>query len=154
MSMQDSYKEKSPARMNTKKRNPTITNPMYITPIIAPAYMMSVSRQTTIIRRHRTTISNSAELTSIIHSVRRSRLPVSRKPKTDRQHRILSTTILQNSYLHGHECSLYAEDNFNIGNKLSFNAGVHLSLFYTQGKGISPPNPACQPVTVSPMIGR
>ena len=40
-----------------------------------------------------------------------------------------------NSYLHGHECSLYAEDNFNIGNKLSFNAGVHLSLFYTQGKG-------------------
>lgn len=40
-----------------------------------------------------------------------------------------------NSNLHGYECSLYAEDNFNIGNKLSFNAGVHLSLFYTQGKG-------------------
>lgn len=40
-----------------------------------------------------------------------------------------------NSNLHGHECSLYAEDNFNVGNRLSFNAGVHLSLFYTQGKG-------------------
>ena len=52
-----------------------------------------------------------------------------------------------NSYLHGHECSLYAEDNFNIGNKLSFNAGVHLSLFYTQGKGYL----SAQPLPVSPL---
>lgn len=40
-----------------------------------------------------------------------------------------------NSYLHGHEAALYAEDNMNVGERLSLNAGVHLSLFYTQGKG-------------------
>ena len=40
-----------------------------------------------------------------------------------------------NSYLHGHECTLYVEDNFNVGSRLSINAGFHLSLFYTQGKG-------------------
>ena len=40
-----------------------------------------------------------------------------------------------NSNLHGHECALYAEDDFNIGTRLSINAGIHLSLFYTQGKG-------------------
>ena len=41
---------------------------------------------------------------------------------------------ISNSYLHGHEVSAYAEDNFNIGNRLNINAGVHLSLFHTQGK--------------------
>ena len=40
-----------------------------------------------------------------------------------------------NSYLHGHEFSLYAEDNIDIGDRLSLNAGLHLSLFSTQGKG-------------------
>lgn len=39
-----------------------------------------------------------------------------------------------NSYLHGHEASVYAEDNFDIGNRLSVNAGVRASLFHTQGK--------------------
>ena len=46
-----------------------------------------------------------------------------------------------NSNLHGHECFLYAEDNFNIGNRLSINAGLHLSLFYTQGKAYFSPQP-------------
>ena len=40
-----------------------------------------------------------------------------------------------NSFLHGHECALYAEDNIDIADRLSLNAGVHFSLFYTQGKG-------------------
>ena len=40
-----------------------------------------------------------------------------------------------NSYLHGHEFSFYAEDNADIGDRLSLNAGIHLSLFSTQGKG-------------------
>lgn len=40
-----------------------------------------------------------------------------------------------NSFLHGHEFSVYAEDNAEIGNRLSLNAGIHLSLFATQGKG-------------------
>ena len=40
-----------------------------------------------------------------------------------------------NSFLHGHECALYAEDNIDIADRLSLNAGVHLSLFYTEGKG-------------------
>nr|WP_304967824.1 TonB-dependent receptor [uncultured Parabacteroides sp.] len=46
-----------------------------------------------------------------------------------------------NSYLHGHEFSLYAEDNIDIGDRLSLNAGLHLSLFSTQGKGY----PSAQP---------
>lgn len=46
-----------------------------------------------------------------------------------------------NSFLHGHECSVYAEDNFNIGSRLSINAGIHLSLFYTEGKGYFSPQP-------------
>ena len=46
-----------------------------------------------------------------------------------------------NSSLYGHECSLYAEDDFNIGSRLSINAGLHLSLFYTQGKGYLSPQP-------------
>lgn len=41
---------------------------------------------------------------------------------------------ISNSYLHGHEASVYAEDNFDIGNRTSLNAGVHISLFNTQGK--------------------
>lgn len=40
-----------------------------------------------------------------------------------------------NSYLHGHEYALYAEDNMRVGDRLSLNAGIHLSLFYTRGKG-------------------
>lgn len=40
-----------------------------------------------------------------------------------------------NGNLYGHECSMYAEDNFAIGERLSINAGLSLSLFYTQGKG-------------------
>lgn len=43
--------------------------------------------------------------------------------------------------------ALYAEDDFNIGTRLSINAGIHLSLFYTQGKGYSQHNPACPPAT-------
>lgn len=41
---------------------------------------------------------------------------------------------LSNSHLKGHEVSLYAEDNFDIGSRLSINAGIHFSLFHTQGK--------------------
>lgn len=39
------------------------------------------------------------------------------------------------NHLLGHELSVYLEDNFNIGKRFSMNAGVHLSLFYTQGRG-------------------
>ena len=41
---------------------------------------------------------------------------------------------ISNSYLHGHEASVYVEDNFDIGNRISLNAGIHASLFNTQGK--------------------
>ena len=34
----------------------------------------------------------------------------------------------------GHEASVYIEDDFVIGQRLSFNPGVHISLFHTQGK--------------------
>lgn len=36
--------------------------------------------------------------------------------------------------MHGQEISLYAEDNFNVSDDLSLNAGVRTALFHTQGK--------------------
>lgn len=36
--------------------------------------------------------------------------------------------------LYGHEASVYIEDDFVLGQRLSFNPGVHLSMFNTQGK--------------------
>ncbi len=36
--------------------------------------------------------------------------------------------------LAGHEASVYIEDDFVIGQRLSFNPGIHISLFHTQGK--------------------
>ena len=36
--------------------------------------------------------------------------------------------------LNGHEVSLYVEDDFVIGSRLSFNPGVHVGFFNTQGK--------------------
>ena len=39
-----------------------------------------------------------------------------------------------NNWLHGHEISLYAEDDLELSSHLSMNLGVHLSLFHTQGK--------------------
>lgn len=39
-----------------------------------------------------------------------------------------------NSYMQGHEIAAYVEDNFNIGRHFSINAGLHTSLFNTQGK--------------------
>ena len=39
-----------------------------------------------------------------------------------------------NGVLHGQELSVYGEDNFNLSDRLSVNAGLRLSLFLTQGK--------------------
>ncbi len=39
-----------------------------------------------------------------------------------------------NGYLTGHESTFYLEDKFDIGERLSVNAGIHISLFHTQGK--------------------
>lgn len=36
--------------------------------------------------------------------------------------------------IYGHEYSAYIEDNFYIGKRLSINAGMHFSLFHTQGR--------------------
>lgn len=41
----------------------------------------------------------------------------------------------QESRLHGHEVSLYAEDNLDLSRNLAVNAGMRISLFQTQGKG-------------------
>lgn len=41
----------------------------------------------------------------------------------------------------GHEVSLYAEDDFLIGSRLTLNPGVHLSLFYTEGRAYFTPEP-------------
>lgn len=41
----------------------------------------------------------------------------------------------------GFEASVYAEDDFSVGEKLKIDAGVHLSLFATQGKTYLSPQP-------------
>lgn len=41
----------------------------------------------------------------------------------------------------GFEASVYAEDDFSVGGKLKIDAGVHLSLFATQGKSYLSPQP-------------
>lgn len=38
-----------------------------------------------------------------------------------------------NNILHGHELSLYAEDDISIGERLTVNPGLHASFFYTMG---------------------
>ena len=49
---------------------------------------------------------------------------------------IIDTTLNMASggKLIGHEGTLYIEDDFVIGQRLSFNPGVHIGLFHTQGK--------------------
>lgn len=59
------------------------------------------------------------------------------KIKEDNMGELVQDTLysgITNSYLHGHEASIYAEDNFDLGSRTSINAGLHLSLFNTQGK--------------------
>ena len=41
----------------------------------------------------------------------------------------------------GHEASLFAEDDFRIGNHLSVNPGIHLSAFFTGGRTYLTPEP-------------
>jgi hypothetical protein len=41
---------------------------------------------------------------------------------------------IHNSHLQGHELSVYAEDNVDLGRRLSAHIGARLSLFHTQGK--------------------
>lgn len=43
--------------------------------------------------------------------------------------------------LHGCELALYVEDDFDISERLSLNAGIHLSLFATQGRSYWEPQP-------------
>ena len=43
-------------------------------------------------------------------------------------------TASGNSILHGHEISLYAEDDISVGDRLTLNPGLHAALFYTMGK--------------------
>lgn len=61
---------------------------------------------------------------------------------------------LSNSHLKGHEVSLYAEDNFDIGSRLSINAGIHFSLFHTQGKTIFGTTPVIGALSTQPRIFR
>ena len=43
-------------------------------------------------------------------------------------------TASGNNILHGHEISLYAEDDISVGDRLTLNPGLHAALFYTMGK--------------------
>ena len=38
-----------------------------------------------------------------------------------------------NATLHGHEMSVYAEDDISIGERLTLNPGLHAAFFYTLG---------------------
>ena len=42
--------------------------------------------------------------------------------------------VSPNPRIYAHEASLYAEDNFSLNDRISINAGVHLSLFHVQKK--------------------
>ena len=56
---------------------------------------------------------------------------------------LMDTTMNMSSgnKLIGHEVSLYIEDDFVIGQRLSFNPGLHLGYFRTQGKNYFSPQP-------------
>lgn len=56
---------------------------------------------------------------------------------------LMDTTMNMSSggKLIGHEVSLYIEDDFVIGQRLSFNPGLHLGYFRTQGKDYFSPQP-------------
>ena len=56
---------------------------------------------------------------------------------------LMDTTMNMSSggKLIGHEVSLYIEDDFVIGQRLSFNPGLHLGFFRTQGKNYFSPQP-------------
>ena len=71
----------------------------------------------------------------IYHNFRPQSATLSQK-ETQGKETIIDTTMKMASggVLVGHEGSLYIEDDFVIGSRLSFNPGVHLSLFHTQGK--------------------
>ena len=71
----------------------------------------------------------------IYHNFRPQSATLSQK-ETEGKETIIDTTMKMASggTLVGHEGSLYIEDDFVIGKRLSFNPGVHLSLFHTQGK--------------------
>ncbi|MDO5571390.1 MAG: TonB-dependent receptor [Bacteroidales bacterium] len=57
---------------------------------------------------------------------------------TEKENNVASQDTLYsgitNNNIPANEVSAYGEDNFNIGKNLSLNAGVHLSLFNTDGK--------------------
>lgn len=56
----------------------------------------------------------------------------------------LTDTLVNNSgdeRLYGHEVSLYAEDDWLIGSRLTLNPGVHFALFHTYGKTYFSPEP-------------
>ncbi len=52
----------------------------------------------------------------------------------DPQPEDITLQTVSDGNLYGHETIVYAEDNFDIGDKLSINAGMHASLFHTEGK--------------------
>ena len=56
--------------------------------------------------------------------------------ETEGREVIIDTTMnmLSGDKLIGHEVSVYIEDDFVIGQRLSFNPGLHIGLFNTQGK--------------------
>ena len=71
----------------------------------------------------------------IFHNFRPQTATLSQK-ETSGKETIVDTTLNMASggTLIGHEGSLYIEDDFVIGSRLSFNPGLHIGFFTTQGK--------------------
>lgn len=71
----------------------------------------------------------------IHHDFRPQTATLSEK-ETSGKETLVDTTMKMSSggKLIGHEVSLYIEDDFVIGQRLSFNPGVHVGFFNTQGK--------------------
>ena len=71
----------------------------------------------------------------IYHTFRPQMATLKAKETMDKEVTVDTTmNMASGKRLYGHEMSLYVEDDFVIGSSLSFNPGVHLSLFHTQGK--------------------
>jgi len=71
----------------------------------------------------------------VYHNFRPQTATLSQK-ETEGKETIIDTALNMSSgkRLPGHEANIYIEDDFVIGRNLSFNPGVHISMFNTQGK--------------------
>ena len=71
----------------------------------------------------------------IFHTFRPQMATLSARETMDKEVTVDTTmNMASGKRLLGHEMSLYVEDDFVVGSRLSFNPGLHVGFFFTQGK--------------------